>query len=410
MKSGCFGRGTAPRYLAVVIVALLGASVFLTACGGGGGSSSESTASSSSEEETEPGGTEAGGSEDKGLAEAEELVAKFSTLPTSIGEMEPIEKPIENGKTIAFINSGTPAVEANLPHLKAAAAALGWKVTDVPAGTTAAENSAAWDRVLQLKPDFVQNTSGFTTASFAKQCKEMTAAGIAVFDNSVPREDAVGYGDCVKGMINDETQIALTGKIAAAYVVAHSEGKGNAVVLNVPEIPILTAFTNGFEEGMASMCPSCGVDTLDLLIADLGTQEIPTKTVGYLRANPDTDYVAASYDDLLSALPTALQGAGLEDVTLLGETPQVGNMVEIERGGAQKASVIYDQIQANWKSVDMMARYSNGESLEATEKAEDPFFLATSENVEVWPEPAEKFPWPTVTDYEEQYKELWGVK
>jgi len=396
MKSKMSRRRAASWVALLVTVAV---ALVVGGCGGGGDSTD-----STSEADTASEGSS------KGVAEAKSLVQKYSQLPTSIGDMPPIGKPIEGGKTIAFINSGTPAVEANLPHLEAAAAVLGWDVVDVPAGTTAAENSAAWDRVLQIKPDFVQNTSGFTTASFARQCKAMAAAGIAVFDNSVPRKDAFGYGGCVKGLINDEAQISMTGKISADYIVADSDGEGKVVVLNVPEIPILATYATGLTEEVERLCPSCEVNVLDLLVADLGTQEIPTKTVGFLRANSGTGYVAASYDDLLSALPTALRGAGLEDVKLLGETPQVGNMVEIENDGAQKASVIYDQIQANWKSIDMMARYSVGESLSATEKTPDPFFLPTSENVDVWPAPGEEFPWATVTDYQDQYKALWGVE
>jgi ribose transport system substrate-binding protein len=387
--------------MAVAAVALL------SGCGGGGGSSSaESTEQSTAGESA----TTAGAGESSGVAEAEEIVAKYSTLPTSIGDMPKIGKPIEGGKTVAIINSGVPAAAANVPYLKAASEALGWKIVDIPAGTTASENSAAWDRVLQIKPDFVVNTSGFPTSTFAKQCPAMAEAGIPVFDNSVPQEEAFGYGNCVKGIVNNEKQIAETGKIDAAYIVADSEGKGNTVVLNVPELPILTSFTTGLEEEMTKLCPSCEVNVLELLLSDIGTQEIPTKAIGFLRSNSGTEYVAATFDGLLTSLPTALKGAGLEDVTLVGATPEVGNMVEIESGGFQSASVIYDQIQANWKLVDMMARYSVGQSVKVTEEAEDPFFIATSENVSTWPAPAEKFPWPTVADYESQYKALWGVE
>ena len=65
--------------------------------------------------------------------------------------------------------------------------------------------------------------------------------------------------------------------------------------------------------------------------------------VSYLRAHPEVNYVALSYDGVGVGLPAALKAAGLADkVKIIGEAPTATNVSYVEAGtqGAQDGRVV----------------------------------------------------------------------
>jgi hypothetical protein len=392
-------RARAVRWAGLALSGLVVAAL-TTACGSSGSSTNS------------PPGANAGspGAASADVAEAQRLVAPYEKLPTTIGDMTPIGKPIPSGKVVAFMDAGTPAVHANLAPLTAAAAALGWTVRDINVGVTATSIQAGWNTVVRLKPDYIIDHTGNLPSTYARQCAQLAALNIPVFVDSVVRKDAAGFS-CIKGITDDERQIGPLGTIVADYIISRSGGNARVLYLNVPQFGILIPQGEYLKAELSRLCASCTYSSIDFSASDIGTSAVATQIVGYLRAHPDINYIVPAFDPILSGVQSALQGAGISNISFVGTTPQAANAVAIAQGNSpEKASISYDQITGDWKMMDMVARYSVGLPVTVDETSPDNYFLLTTDNVSAWPGQPSAFPWPTVADYQAKYKALWGVK
>src|SRR5690348_14249982 len=99
----------------VAIVSAVAVAALLSACGSSGGTSNSASSSSSS------GGT----SSDAGMSTAKTLLDKYSKPPESIGITTKVPGTIPSGKTVAFMNCGTPACGTLEQSFAAAAKVLG---------------------------------------------------------------------------------------------------------------------------------------------------------------------------------------------------------------------------------------------------------------------------------------------
>ncbi len=357
-------------------------------------SSSEATAPEATDppapEATDPPTEEASGIK---LAEAQAIVEQFSVRPTQIPNTTPIEGDIPTGKKIYFISCGAPACEAEIPILQAAADILEWELTAISTDPTKPEQiPAAWDRVVNEKPDAVLYT-GTPRSQVATQMDAAVANGTVAIACCVT--DALENG--LIYAISTPDQVGELGSIIAAWMVADAGGEAaHAVYLDLPDFPILSALRTEFEANLVELCDVCTHDAIEFGLADLATAS--DQVVSYLRAHPDVKYVIQSTDSTFS-LPAALEAAGLDDIRIFGEGPTSATLADID-AGRQAGTMAFGFWEVMFSMMDAAARNFVGQEIELPAP---PNWVMTAGNF-----PTGEDTFPLVEDLVDQYKALWG--
>ena len=363
------------------VLATGAALTILTACGGGG-----SDTSSGSDAKVDK----------AGLQQARDMVEEYSKQPTEIPNDEPISKPIPKGKNIVFLSCGTSTCNLEADIIKTATDALGWTLTSIPNDGTPEKTKAGWTQILRTKPDGVLYTATPVEA-FKNELAKAAEMGIEVAACCTPDVP----NDELDFVIGTPTQSERPGGLMAAYIVDKSDGKGEALFVNVSAFEIIQSIKKGFDGVMSETCPACKSDEIDIPITSLG-KDVPDRIVSYLRSHPDTKYVALSIDGALGAgLPAALKAAGLNDITVIGEGPDE-NTLQYIANGEQEATVTFPYYEEMYSMVDALARKFAGVPLEKEIKVPD--WIVTADTL-----PQDDAIFPVVADVEDQYKKLWGL-
>jgi ribose transport system substrate-binding protein len=349
--------------------------------GGGGGGGGGTTSSASS----------------PGVAAAQALVAQYSQQPTKIPASEPIGKPIPKGKTVVFVSCGTPncSVEGNI--IKQATDLLGWTLDVINTDGTPETQKSAFAQAVQKKVDVVLY-SAVDRATFAQYIPALKANH--TFLSACCITDPVGGDSGIDYAIDVPAQTAVIGQLMAAWIIAQSNGKADSVYFNLPAFSILDTQGSAYKSYMQQNCSNCSTDSVDIPVTALG-KDVPTRIVSYLRAHTKVKWVTVSVDALAVGLPAALKAAGLNDVQIVGEGATSTNLQYIH-AGQQSASVAFPYYEVMWAMVDAAARYEAGATVPASVGA-TPWLLIKSNA------PVTNDVFPTVKDYDTQFKALWGV-
>jgi hypothetical protein len=338
-----------------------------------------------------PEGTEATGGIN--LEEAAGIVEEFSVRPTEIPNTAPIEGEIPTGQSIYFISCGAPACEAEIPILQEAADILEWELTAISTDPTKPEQiTAAWDRVVNERPDAVLYTAT-PRSQVATQFDAAVANGTVPIAccTTDPPEDGLAY------VISTPEQTGELGSIMAAWVVNDAGGEpAHSLYLDLPDFPILSALRTDYEASLTELCEPCTNEVIEFGLADLATAS--DQVVSFLRANPDVKYVIQSTDSTFS-LPAALEAAGLEDIRIFGEGPTSATLADID-AGRQAGTMAFAFWEVMFSMMDAAARTFVGQELEFPAP---PNWILTAGN---FPTGVDTF--PLVEDVVEQYTALWG--
>lgn len=361
----------------VVLAAALLTALALGACGGGSEARS-------------------GGRSAALVNEAQDIVAKYTERPTEIGDHKPITKPIPTGKRLTFISCGSPACNLESDVIRSATDALGWTLDTINTDGTPEKVKAAWTQVVRDRPDGVLYTAT-PQAIFAKELEQAKANGTVVAaccTTDPATEDGIDF------VIGTPEHNAELGEVMAAWVVAASEGEGNAVYFDIGAFPILTALYEAMEPELARLCPDCGLESVDIPLSALG-KDVPDRIVSYLRSHPDVKYVVLSADNALAiGLPAALKAAGLDDVNVFGEGPDT-TVLQYLANGDMDGTIMFPYYEEMFAMVDAVVRKIVGEPMV---DAPPPVWIINKDNL-----PASNELFPVVEDVQEQYFELWGV-
>ena len=258
-----------------------------------------------------------------GVAAAQAVADELSVLPTSIGLTEPIEGDIPTGLRIVVIPINVPSAIELITFLQEAAAVLGWTAESVSGGTTPEEFKAAFAQVCADAPDAVFSL-GIPSAVVTEELECLRDAGIPmVFQSTAP--EGVQDTDLVLANIYDHTPQFISGTHNANWVIADSGGNANIVYYDFAAVETVHYVSLGFEETIVENCPNCTFERIDVPAEDIGTN-LPGQIVSYMRANPDTNYVALAFSDLAIGVPGALADAGIgtDEVRLIGANPGAG--------------------------------------------------------------------------------------
>ncbi len=376
------------RTAASAIAMLAATALLLSAC-----SSSKSGATGT----TSAGGSTSSGSSDAGMAAAQALVDKYSQQPTTIPASTPIGKPIPKGKTVVFVSCGTPNCSIEGGIIKQATDLLGWTLKVINTDGTPETQKSAFAQAVQQKVDVVLY-SAVERATFAQYIPQLKANH--TFLSACCITDPVSDSSGINYAIDVPAQTGVIGQLMAAWIITQSKGNAHTVYFNLPAFSILNTQGTAYADYLKQNCSSCSSESVDIPVTALG-KDVPTRIVSYLRAHPSVKWVTVSVDALAVGLPAALKAAGLTDVQVVGEGATSTNLQYIQ-AGQQSASVAFPYYEVMWAMVDAAARYEAGATVPASVGA-TPWLLIKSNA----PAPTDAF--PTVKDYAQQFKTLWGI-
>jgi ribose transport system substrate-binding protein len=380
------------RMRLAVLAALAATGFPLAACGSDDGSDAPASTQAAAEAATTA--TTAG-------TGASPEVARALERPTSIGIDEPLRGGIPEGKEIWWMQCSSPACVALTKPLKAATDAVGWRLRVVNAGLTPETVKAAWDQAVQGDPDAVIG-SGFSRALYEPELKALSDRGVPVLNMTTADPPERGYA----ATQNYGPDFTAAGERLGQFVLERGGDDVNAVSITASAFANLGYIARGFKQTIESACPSCEVADELVPATSLGN-DLPTRISTYLQANPDVNWVYVGYADMMVGVPAALASAGISKddvrfVTLdsLPTTAQYmadGNFL-VAAEGSPKPEMM-------WRHVDFLLRHFNREPTEPATAHTLPTWTLTAETL---PSTTEEF--PLVEDYEQQYKQLWGVE
>jgi ribose transport system substrate-binding protein len=371
------------------------ATLLLAACSSSGSSSSSSTgtASSGSSSSSSSGLSSA---DQAGLAKAQALVSSESQRPSTITDTTKVTKTIPKGLTIDFIPCGSPECTLEGGIVKQAAAAVGWNTVVLSNDGTPQGDKAAFTQAVRNKAAAILYTA-IPASTFASLLPALKANG--TFISTCCVTDAVGPSTGIGYAIDTPSQVGPVGGTQAAWVAADSKDTANSVFVNIPAFAILASQATYYKQGMATYCPTCKTDELDVALANLSTA--PSTIVSYLRAHPSVDYVVASTDAITIGLPAAIKAAGLSNVKVVGQGATPTN-IEYLHSGQEGADVAFPYYEVMYAMVNAAIQDKAGMSVAPS--VAPPAWLLTPQNA---PNTTATV-FPVVSGYQSQYQALWG--
>ena len=169
-------------------------------------------------------------------------------------------------------------------------------------------------------------------------------------------------------------------------------------MVNVPAFAILASQATYYKSGMATYCPTCKVDEIDIALSNLSSA--PDTIVSYLRAHPSVNYVVASTDAVTMGLPAALKAAGLSNVKIVGQGAT--RPIQYLHSGQQAADMAFPYYEVMYAMVNAAIQDKSG--MPVTASVAPPKWLLIPQNAPVTTSQV----FPVVASYQTQYEALWG--
>lgn len=376
------------------VLLAVAATLVLAACSSSNSSSSSSGTASSGSSSSSNSGLSA--ADQAGLTKAQALVASETQRPTTITDTTKVTKPIPKGLTIDFIPCGSTecTLEGNI--VKQAAAAVGWNTDILSNDGTPQGDKAAFTQAVRNKAAAVLYTA-IPASVFQSQLPALKANG--TFLSTCCVTDAVGPSTGIGYAIDIPSQVGPVGGSQAAWVAADSKDKADSVFVNIPAFAILASQATDYKAGMATYCPTCKVDEINVALANLSTA--PSTIVSYLRAHPSVNYVVASTDAITIGLPAAIKAAGLSNVKIVGQGATPTN-IQYLHSGQEAADVAFPYYEVMYAMVNAAIQDKAG--MTVAPSVAPPAWLLTPQNA---PNTTATV-FPVVTGYQSQYQALWG--
>jgi ribose transport system substrate-binding protein len=196
---------------------------------------------------------------------------------------------------------------------------------------------------------------------------------------------------------------AALGRKAAEWIIGDSKGKANIAVFSDKEFPSVIAFQNGLLAGLKG-CSGCKVSPLQYFNGTQVGTTLGSQTTGYLRSNPDVDYVFSPYDPAAAAQVTAIAQAGMANrVKVVGVLGSQQNVDFIRKGQVQAADAAYDNRYMGYMIADQIIRKLAKKPLFEPHGGNMPFTILDKQNL-----PAAGSDWTASFDYPSKFSQLWG--
>ncbi len=342
------------------------------------------------------GGSGGGASSGADVAAGKALVEKYSAPMTSV-DLPALKSTPAPGKKVAIVVNSTPGSLTLKDGAKAAAEALGW--TAVPIIYDAAKPTGLTDAFAQAVDDSPDGviTTALNQSDYAQAAGSLKKKGIPVVTSTTT--DPIKAP--VIANVSNSDSWALSGQLAAAYVIDKLGDKASVAMFNIPSFPILKVYENAFKDEYKSLCPDCHYESHPVQPGDIGTK-VPTQVVSAVQRTPTINVALMGFGAVSTGVSGALASAGLNDVKVLGISASAENLTALTKG-TEEMWVGFPLATLGWKSVDALARHFNNEPVEAATTTKTPVRILTKSNV------GDGATLPEVVDSSGIFKKLWQV-
>lgn len=391
---------TRSKKSAIAIAAFATLSVAITlglsACGSDS-SSSTSSADTTSQAEGSTGG-------EKGTSSGA-VAAPLTEPKPGIGVSTPLKEVPPTGLTVGWLECALPGCKAFRSGIQTASERLGWNVETLV--YKSGDPGPAMQQAVNKKVDFIAITSE-SAANFEQQLQAANAAGIPVITGDSPDVPEPSKG--LVAVLNDASAFESEGRALASWILDDSGGEDVHIgYVTIEAIPILGYGREPLEPTLEEGgCTNCTVETLSVTPEELGAGQLPAKLVSFLQTHPEVNYLDFAFPDLIVGVSETLEGAGITDVKLVGQTMGESEAaVEGLETGAVSAMVVTPQTYQMWLTVDAFARLSVGMPIDVVQDATIlPSFVAAGPSSAKYFEDGAR--WPGPPGFEAEFEQLWG--
>jgi ribose transport system substrate-binding protein len=369
------------------VVAIL--SMTVAACSSSGSSSSAGASSGSAT-------TSSTGSAQ--VTAAKSFIAPYLSAPAKIGPTTPLTSKAPSGKTLVNLMCTTSPQCATINAGEVLAAkAVGWKLQTIPFDSTnVATLISGMKTALRYHPVAV-SLSGIPQALWQSEIPAYQAAGVPI----IPQQTGpVSTSATVP--VNEGDDSSVVGKIVGNWFIANSDGKGKALVVDIPDFGYLKEITTSMDSTISAGCPGCTITSLNATIAQQAGNTIVPAVVSALQRNRSINYVLAADGVLIPGLSSAMSAAGITGVTVGGALATAESEQAI-LNGTETAFTTYNSAYVGWQTVDIVLRDIEKMTIPPFDSGV-PTQLVTKATVGT---PTDSATAPA--NYPQQFEQLWGV-
>jgi DNA-binding LacI/PurR family transcriptional regulator len=332
-------------------------------------------------------------------------VKQHTKNPTKIGVTAPVGKAIPTGKKIVAVSCGQPGCTDAVNYFQDAAKVLGWQVTVLTTPSLSPQDIQKTEaQAVAMHPDAVVTTST-SLVYFQRQAAQLKAQKIPLI--ALYGAEPSG-GPITVAIANGKSSIPLAA-LQADKVVADLGGKGTVGVAMLSDDPVVTEFMTGFTGELKKVCPSCKLKTVTFPPTALGSTA-GRDMANFLRANPDVKALMLSFEGEGNDLASAAKSAAITLPKTYSIITTVSGIPALQ-SGQRTATVPGDFASYGWQAADALARIFTGQTASAQKesvKNETPVIWSKDYNNLPNAPAGAKFLPPIVTDYQAQFKKLWG--
>lgn len=282
------------------------------------------------------------------------------------------------GKKITVVLPTTSKGQANEPVWKRVAEELGWDLTIKKVGTSAEEIKDTFDEIAADEEMEGLYVNSRDPSLWQQAFDKIAARGVPIVLGSTTDDPAWTHKSV--NVLSADRVVKTISQYAADWMVADSEGKGEAVVFTVPVQLTLDKIANAYVDQVEKTCPGCTVDRVNVKGFESIGKDLPGTVVSYLQAHPKVKYVFMAFGDMMIGVPDAVRSSGLDDVKLYSQSAGATNLQYL-KDGVQVADFAYSQPLANHVAADALARGTTGGSMEAADEWIMPTQLLTPDNI-----------------------------
>jgi ribose transport system substrate-binding protein len=400
-------NSTRLRWVAAAVTA---SSLLIAACGGDDGESTSDSVTTEAPTDT-TGATdegESGNVSEDALARVAAFLEPITELPLN----EAVAAP--TGKKLFYVQCSVAVCEEISVGVKAAAEAAGWTYETASHSDTPDTVAAAFDTAIAASPDVIL-TSGNPREWFAAQLATLRDNQVPIISWSLPEAYEPGDGISVNLLSDDDYY--FYGVLMADYAAVNTVNKKIQFV-GLPTFPVLSTVQKGFEDEIATACPDCSVEIIEVAVTDIGTN-LPGTIVSLLQSDPELDMIVYAFGGMLFGVPDALSSAGLVDqAKAVSQAGGPLNFGFIVNGQHQVAEVGIASELLGWRAVDAAIRVLLGSGPGRAEVRPEavidgrPDILAGGLPLQILEADSiadASALWPGVEGFQDKFTALWGL-
>ena len=274
-----------------------------------------------------------------GVSDAKALIEKYSKLPTFEAPGPAFDaKACMAGKKIFSIplTNANPFNVAISKGMEQAASMVGFPFKSWETQLSPDQWTQGINKAVDEGYNLIDLQGGLPPEYIAPQIAEARKKGVKVtvtHDYDATTQKAPDFLD---GAAN--TDYVTVGQIIAAWTIAKTGGKVNAIVLGPDEITPTTPLKTAILDYFKANCPSCKAKYINTPVTEWATKIQPSVQAALL-ADPEVNYVLPVYDSMSQFIVPAIGAANSKaKIVSYNGTPFVldmmrdGDIVEMEVG------------------------------------------------------------------------------